>query len=152
MLAGRAVGHVVVELETSVKLGGDGEGVDGEVLLVVAGVDARSGGLVMSALARDGAAGRAKGASAQEAITLAKVVLAAPALEVAAAVVADGTSGHVAPVPAMVLLLGTVVVVGVAGAAEGLGIGPRVSKVVLREEVSQLSFVQDRCAGIISKR
>jgi hypothetical protein len=120
-----------VELEASVKLGGDGEGVDGEVLLVAAGVDARSGGLVTRALARDGAAGRAKGTSAQEAITLAEVVLAAPALEFAAAVVADRTSGDVTPVPAMVLLLGTVVVVGVAGAAEGFGTGPRVAKVIL---------------------
>lgn len=127
VLASRAVGHVVVELQTSIKLDRDGEGVNGEVLVASAGRDARSGVLVARALARDGSAGSTKGTSAQEGVTLAEVVLARPALEVESSIVSNNTGGNVAEVPAVVLL-GVAVVVGVAGAAVGLGVGPRATK------------------------
>lgn len=134
VLAGRAIGHAVVELETTVKLGGDGEGVDREVSSALASGDARRCLLLGSAGADDRAASRAKGASTQEVVTLAEVVLAGPAAEVESTKLSELADGEVAKVPAT-LHVGVAMVVGVSGAAIGRGLSPRASEVELDDEI-----------------
>lgn len=134
MLAGRAIGHAIVELETAVELGGDGEGVDREVTGALVSSDARRGLLVSSARADNGAASRAKGASTQEVVTLAEVVLAGPAAETESTKVSKLAGRELAKVPAT-LHARLALVVGVSGAAIRLGLSPRASKVVLDDEM-----------------
>jgi hypothetical protein len=133
VLAGRAIRHAVVELKAAVKLGRDGKGVDREVAGALVSSDARRGLLLGSTGADNGAAGRAKGASTQEAITLAEVVLAGPAAETESTKLSELAGRELAKVPAA-LHAGVALVVGVSGAAERLGLGPRGSKVVLDGE------------------
>lgn len=118
VLAGRAVRHVVVELEVAVELDAHIEVADGEL---VGGAGARAaaergrGLLLLTARALNDLAAEGAGS---EGVTLGEVASAGPALEVESAVAAEGTSVEITPGEARLLLVVTLVV-GVVGAVEG---------------------------------
>ena len=115
MLAGRAVGHVVVELEIAVELGLHVDGAERELVDGRAAAERGRLALLGGACATNGLLAGA----GSKAAPLVAVILALPALEVEVLVVEEVANVKVIPVEPRLLLVGTLVV-GVAGAGEGL--------------------------------
>ncbi|KAH6956525.1 hypothetical protein DER45DRAFT_272280 [Fusarium avenaceum] len=107
VLTGGAVGHIVVELETAVELGLHVELVERELLLLAASTASERGGL-LTARATLSEDGLAKGSASE--ITLRLVGSAGPALEIPVVVLVKLTDLEVVPLPALLLVLLTLVV------------------------------------------
>lgn len=123
VLASRAIGHAVVELQVAVELGGHLEATNGGLLDVLA-VAAEVGGLLMVMMGNtaDALVLEAEGAGSKL-VTLGELVLAGEALPVEATVALEGAGGEILPVETGDLLLGTLVV-GVGRAVEGGSASP----------------------------
>jgi hypothetical protein len=113
LLAGRAVRHVIVELEIAVELGNHVDGAQSELVDGRAAAERRRAALVRRAGATDDLGGGASDMAAP----LLEASLALPAVENEAAVLAEGAETEVAEAEAGRLLVGTLVV-GVARAGE----------------------------------
>ncbi len=114
MLARRAVGHVVVELEIAVELGLHVDGAERELVDGRTAAKRRRLALVGGACATNGLLA---GAGSKAAL-LAAIILALPALEVEVLVAGEVANVEIIPAEPGLLLVGTLVV-GVAGAGEG---------------------------------
>jgi hypothetical protein len=118
LLAGRATGHAVVELETSVKLDIDVELLDGEpVYARLRAAAERRGGLKVLATLSDN-------------LLETTIVFAGPALKVEAVVEVEFAGEEVEPVKATLELI-IALVVTVARASEFVGVVPLVAEAVL---------------------
>jgi hypothetical protein len=117
VLAGRSIGHVVVELEVAVELGLDVDGTQREPIDRGATAEGRRLLLVRKASATDGLPKRARSKLAP----LLAIILALPATEVEVLVVEEVTKIKIVPAEAGLLLIGTFVV-GVARERKGRGV------------------------------
>jgi hypothetical protein len=131
VLAGGAVGHVVVELKTAVELDSDLEARDGEVVDIGVGTAAEGGSLLHAVTALGGDALTASEAALANVASLV-VVSAGPAIEIETEVVVETTRGQVGPVPAANLIIDTDVVM-VTRAGEGGGIMETTTKATVTE-------------------
>jgi hypothetical protein len=116
VLAGRAVGHVIVELEVAVELDRDVEVDNGEPVHLGLCAAAEAGRLLLVGRARAGNDPVAEGARGKG-VSLGELVLALEALEVKAAVVTKLARIQVLPVEAALLLV-VALIVGVGWARE----------------------------------
>lgn len=119
LLAGRPVGHVVVELHAAVELDGDIKLADGEAVDVAtrAASERGSSAHIRAASTRDDRAIKATKSARTMDVALGEAVLTGEAVEVEAIIVVDRARVQVVPVPSS-RLAGTAVVVGVARAAK----------------------------------
>lgn len=126
MLAGGAVGHVVVELEIAVELGLDVDRPEGE--LVDRPADAERGRLPLVRRADAANDLLAKSAAAEAAAPAAALILTLPAAELEVVVVEEVAKVKVVKAEARLLLVGTLVVdVGRASERRGVAELPGVS-------------------------
>lgn len=123
VLARRAVGHAVVELQVAVELGGHLEAANGGLLDVLA-VAAEVGGLLVVVVGNtaDALVLEAEGAGGKL-VTLGELVLAGEALPIESTVALERAGGEILPVETGDLLLGTLVV-GVGRAVESRSASP----------------------------
>lgn len=110
VLAGRAIRHIVVELETAVELGEDIELANGELVDLGLGAAAKRRGLslVATTLAADD-------------LAPVRIVFTGPALEVETGVEVKGARDQILPVEEATRELVLTLVIRVAGASEGAG-------------------------------
>jgi hypothetical protein len=127
VLALGAVGHVIVELEVAVKLYGNVEVLDGELVDTLVGVAAEGWrlGLVGEARALNDLPTEGSGSKL---IPLGELVGAGPAVPVETAIVVELAGDQVAPVEAGLLLVVTLVV-GVFWACEWVGAAELICRV-----------------------
>jgi hypothetical protein len=139
MLAGGAVWHVIMELETAVELDSNLEARDREVVDVGVRAAAEGGSLLHAVTALGGDALTTSEAALAH-ITSLVVVSAGPAIEIETEVVVERTRVQVGPVPAANLIIDTDVVM-VARAGEGGGIMETTTPSAMTELYSNVSRV-----------